>query len=173
MKNKSFILVLSLLMISLISLVLGFYNQWHFEIRFYIGLFALVFTVLACLRIKGIANYLFGIVLLLGLFDLIHFVSFSIGINFFQLKINLIPIVFLLIFYLLNRQNINKKIRNLNEPSDSEEFNRKNNQIEFFKNQFQKFSETEIDKKLNEDLVPEAIEALKILKENLTAKNTK
>jgi len=173
MKNKNFILVLSLLMISLISLVLGFYNQWHFEIRFYIGLSALVFTILAYLRIKGIANYLFGIVLLLGLLDLIHFVPFSIGINFFQLKINLIPIVFFLIFCLLNRQKINEKIRNFNEPSDSEEFNRKSSQIEFFKIKFQNLSETEINQKLKEDLVLEAVEALKMLKENLTTKNTK
>ncbi len=173
MKNKNLILALILLIISLISLVLGFYYQWHFEIRFYIGLSALVFTILAYLRIKRIANYLFGIVLLLGLLDLFHFVPFSIGINFFQLKINLIPIVFFLIFCLLNRQKINEKIRNFNEPSDSEEFNRKSSQIEFFKIKFQNLSETEIDQKLKEDLVPEAMEALKILRGNSTAKNTK
>jgi len=73
----------------------------------------------------------------------------------------------------LNRQNINEKIRNLNEPSDSAEFNRKNSQIEFFKIKFQNLSEAEIDKKLKEDLTTEAIEALKILKNNLTANNTK
>ncbi|WP_188361476.1 hypothetical protein [Flavobacterium orientale] len=122
---------------------------------------------------KGIANYVFGFVLLLGLFDLIHFVPFSIGINFSIFKIHLIPFIFLLIFYLLNRQNINEKIRNFNEPSASEELSHKNSQIEFFKIKFQNLSETEIDQKLKEDLVPEAMEALKILKNNLTAKNTK
>lgn len=173
MKNRNLILASILLIITLISLLLGFYFQWNFEIRFYIGLFLLIFTILAYLKIKGAANYMFGIILMLGLFDLIHFVPFSIGINFFQLKINLIPIVFFLIFCLLNRQKINEKIRNLNELSDSEEFNRKNNQIDFFKNKFQNLSETEIDQKLKEDLVPEAIEALKILKNNLNAKKKK
>jgi hypothetical protein len=173
MKNRNLILASILLIITLISLLLGFYYQWHFEIRFYLGLFALVFTILAYFKIKGIANYLFGFILVLGLFDLIHFVPFSIGINFSILKIHLIPFVFLMIFYLLNRQNINEKIRNFNEPSDSEELSRENSQIEFFKIKFQNLSETEIDKKLKEDLVPEAIEALKILKDNLTAKNTK
>lgn len=173
MKNKNLILALILLIISLISLVLGFYYQWHFEIRFYIGLSALVFTILAYLRIKGVANYLFGIVLLIGLLDLIHFVPFSIGFNFSIFKIHLIPFIFLLIFYLLNRQNINEKIRNFNEPSASEEFSRKSSQIKFFKSKFQNLSETEINQKLKEDFVPEAVEALKILKENLTAKNTK
>ena len=173
MKNRNLILASILLIITLISLLLGFYFQWNFEIRFYIGLFLLIFTILAYLKIKGAANYMFGIILMLGLFDLIHLVPFSIGINFFQLKINLIPIVFFLIFCLLNRQKINEKIRNLNELSDSEEFNRKNNQIDFFKNKFQNLSETEIDQKLKEDLVPEAIEALKILKNKLTEKKTK
>ena len=65
------------------------------------------------------------------------------------------------------------KIINFNKLSESDKFKSKKNEIEFFKNQFQNLSETEIDKKLKEDLVPEAIEALKILKTNLTAKSTK
>lgn len=159
-------------MICIISLVLGFYNHWHFEIRFYIGMLIVVFTILSYLKRKRIANYLFGTALLIGLFDLIHFVPFSIGINLSVFKIHLIPFFFLMLFYLLNIENINEKIRNFNALSNSEELNRRNNQIEFFKNQFQNFSETEIDKKLKEDLVPDAIEALKILKENLTGKNS-
>ena len=173
MKNRNLILASILLIITLISLLLGFYYQWNFEIRFYIGLFLLIFTILNYLKLKRFANYLFGTLLLFGLFDLIHFIPFSIGINFSIFKIHLIPFIFLLIFYLLNRQNINEKIRNFNEPSDSEEFSRKSSQIEFFKSKFQNLSETEINQKLKEDLVPEAVETLKILKENLTTKNTK
>jgi hypothetical protein len=171
MKNKNLILSLNLLLISLISIVFGLYYKWIFEIRFYLGLSLLLFSILAFLKFKRFSNYLFGIVLLLGLIDIIHFTPFSFGISFFQIGIQLIPFLFIVIFCVLNLQKINSKLNEFKSTSDSN--NLKKNEIEFFKNQFKKLSETEIDKKLKEDLVPEAIEALIFLKNNLCKKDPK
>lgn len=173
MKNENLILAISLLFVSLISLIYGLFNKLIFEIRLYIGLSLLCFCIFSFFKIKSIARYLLGALLILSLFDLIHFTPFSIGLNFLFLKIYLIPFLFTLIFYFLNRHKINEKISNFNKVFYSDKLKHKNDTIEFFKIQFQNLSETEIEKKLKEDLVPEAKEALMILKDNLNAKKKK
>ena len=173
MKNKNLNLALSLLTICLISIWYGLHNSLVFKIEFYLGFSLLIFTNFVFLKFKNYANSLFGIILILGLFNIIHFTPFLVGFSFAYLKIQLLSFIFLIFFYVLNRKIISKKIDGFRTTSETDLRIRKKNEIEFFKNQFRNLSETEINKKLKEDLVPEAIEALAFLKNNLTTKDAK
>lgn len=168
MKNKNLILALSLLMISLISFGIGVYLNWSFKTEFYLGCFLLLTSIFVFLKFKNNANSLFGIVLILGLLNIIHFTPYSVGISFTLFKIDVISLLFLIIYYSLNSKKINSKVLTFIASSKTDVERQKNNKIDFFKNQFKHLSESEINTKLNENLVSEAIEALLFLKEKKT-----
>jgi len=96
--------------------------------------------------------------------------SFTTTIRFIlPIDIEVIPLTFFLTLAISKKEEISEILRGFIGNSDEDLENSSKALKRKFKKQFASLSETEIDRKLELDLVPEALEALREIKEELKA----
>jgi fatty acid desaturase len=135
-------------------------TNYIFTYKQYIGLsLVLICTVLFFINRKAY-KYLTALTLITGLIGLIAFSISIITFSISFIQVQLIPLVVLLIYMYIFRF----EIRQLFEKTEAEKQNNTENLKNKFRQNFRKLSNTEIENKLNKNLVPEAIEALKEIK---------
>lgn len=142
------------------------FTDYIFEPTAYVGLTLLaVCVVLFFLNLRWY-RYAMGFVLIIGTLGLVSFstVIMSVGIGFLQF--HLIPLVVLIVFASIYNSRIPKAVHSLLRTYKTEEeikeLTRSN--VDSFKRTFKDLSDSEIDRRLQTKLVPEALQALDELK---------
>jgi signal transduction histidine kinase len=163
--NTNLYLLVVLSIVSIISIIMGLISKWVFSYPFWIGLsLLLICFILYYQKSKYFKSY-FGIILILGIFKLIQFVSFKLTVRFGLLPFEVIPTLFFLLFIFLNRSRVLDIIQDWFTTSDKDKEKSSISKYESFKKDFQNLSDTEIEYRLNQVLVPEAKKALVEIKE--------
>lgn len=163
--NKNLYLLVLLSLVSMISIVDGLMSKTVFNFSFWIGIVFLIIGLILYYQKSNYFKSFFGIILILGISKLIQFVPFQLTVSFGLLPFEVIPTLFFLLFIFLNRSRVLDIIQDWFTTSD--EYKEKNSisKYESFKKDFQNLSDTEIENRLNQVLVPEARKALMEIKE--------
>lgn len=163
--NKNINLLVLLSTVSIISIIVGLISNWGFSYNLWIGLSLLgICLVSYYLNFQRFKSF-FGIILILGVFNIIQFVPFGFGIQLIFIKFEVVPTVFSLLFIYLNRNRVMDFIQDWLTTSDEEKEKSSDSKYESFKKDFQSLSDKEIENRLNQVLVPEARKALIEIKE--------
>jgi hypothetical protein len=161
-KIKTEIFIICILWFTTItSWILGDY----ISIPFTIGIVGLALITLSIKKYYFYSSYALMLILLFSIFRLVVFSSITLHTLFLGISINLSSLILLLILAYKRRNVISEWF-----TDDSTEKKDNGRKVTLFKVQFQNLSDIQLINKLdNEDLVPEAIDAIKsILKERKT-----
>lgn len=170
--KKIEILILSSLWVGALSTYsIALFNNYVLFNSDYLGLIGLtVATIFTIIKPnKSLPSVL--IILILGLFNLLSFVYFfnvvlTFGFSGFVTPgIQLISLVLLVVLLITKKVEVFGFFQNIFEQTEEERKQTERNIQNSFIEKFEKLSDNEIDYKLGEGLVPEAIEALKKIKE--------
>lgn len=159
MKNdiKEFIPIGILDLIGIVSIIQVLTTNYVFTYRQYIGLSLLLICTLLFFKNRKIYKYLTAMTLIVGLTNIIGFSTSIITVGISIIQVQLIPLIVLFIYVYIFQTEIKKLI----EKPESEQSNNINDKLkERFKQKFEKLSDKEIESRLNQNLVPEAISAL-------------
>ena len=163
MKNRY--LLFLVVLVSIASLIDGFIENLVFSYAFYSGLgFLGICCILLFLNHK-LFKTLFGIVLILGIFNIIQFTPFAVTIQVSFIKFEVIPTLFFLVFLFFNRSRVLDLIQDWISTSDEDKLESSSRKSKMFKEQFRNLSDQEIENRLHQNLVPEARNALMEIKE--------
>jgi len=163
--NKNFYLLILISIVSIISIIVGLESNWVFSYKLWIGLCLLIICFIWWfLKVKKFKSF-FGIMLILGVLNIIQFVPFGFVIQLGFIKFEAIPTVFLLLFIYLNKSQVLDLIQDWYTISDEEKEKSSHSKHESFKKDFKNLSDKEIENRLNQVLVPEARKALIEIKE--------
>lgn len=119
-KNKNLILLILLSLVSIISIIVGLGSNWSFGYNLWIGLCLLIICFILYFQKLKKFKFFFGIMLILGVFNLIQFAPFRFAIQLGLIKFEVIPTIFLLIFIFLNRNRVIDLIQDWFTTSDEE-----------------------------------------------------
>ena len=145
---------------------IGLELNWSLNYSLWSGLFLLGITLIAYFLAFKKFKWGFGVLLLFGVFNAIQFTPFKLEIQFYLLEIQVIPTIFLLSFFYLNKSRVLDIIQDFFTTSNKEQEINTTSRMNSYKKHFQNLSEKEIENKLNQDIVPEAKNALvEIIKE--------
>ena len=164
MKNRDlieFIPIGTLTIISLYSIFEVITTDYIFNGQQYIGLALLGVSLILFFTNRKTYKYIFGVTILLGLFNLIGFTTSFVTMNFLFIPIQLIVIPILLIFTWINQEQIKPKVQSILGTTEEQILSESNSKISSFRKRFEKLSNEEIEIRLNQKLMPEALEALK------------
>lgn len=161
-----FIPIGMLTLISLYSIIKVTTTDYIFNGQQYIGLTLLGVSLILFFTNRRTYKYIFGITILFGLFNLIGFTTSIVTMNFLFIPIQLIIIPILLLFTWINQKQIKPKVQSILGTSEEQIVAESNSKILGFKKKFKNLSDEEIEKRLNQNLVPEAHEALKQIQLN-------
>ena len=170
--KKTEIIILAILWVmSLITFSIALLNNYVLYTSDYVGMIGLaIVTSIAYFKPeKSLQSVL--ILLFLGLFNLLSFAYFFnivLTIGFSELvtpEIQLISFVFLIILIVRKRDEIGQLYRSTFVPSEEEKEKIRQSSQNQFKRKFEQLSDKDIENKLQQDLVPEAISALNQIKE--------
>lgn len=158
--NKNFYLLVLLSIGSIISLIVGLESNWVFSYKLWVGLCLLIICLISWfLKVKKFKSF-FGIMLILGVLNIIQFVPFEYAIQLGFIKFEAIPTVFLLLIIYLNKSRVLDIIQDWYTISDEEKEKSSHSKYLSFRNDFQNLSDIEIENRLNQVLAPEARKAL-------------
>lgn len=162
---KEFLPIGFLNIIGFISIIQILTGNYIFGVKQYIGLSLLLICTILFFVNRKFYKYLLFLTIITGVIGLIAFSSTIVTFGIGLIEIQLIPFVALVIYFFVFKSKI---ISMLNNPkSEKEKENDFENSKNRFKRKFKNLSESEIKLRLNENLVPEAIEALEELKNEL------
>lgn len=153
-------------LISLYSIIQVTTTDYIFNSQQYIGLTLLGVSLILFFTNRRTYKYIFGITILLGLFNLIGFTTSIVTMNLLFIPIQLTIIPILLLFTWINQEQIKPKVQSIFGTSEEQILAESNSKILGFKKRFENLSDVEIEKRLNQNLVPEAHEALKQIQLN-------
>lgn len=123
MKKKNLYLLISLSIISIVFLIIGYFEKWVYNYKLIMGLSLIAFCYFTYLITRNYFNYVVGLILLIGIFSVISFVPFSISFGIGFLKFELIPLFFSILFIYINRSRVLDLIQNFSNISDEEKSN--------------------------------------------------
>jgi hypothetical protein len=151
---KAEIIVIILLCIYAIT---SFINTPYVSISFTIGIIGLAISAFLTFKFYRYSFYFLSLILLFSIPSLIAFsqTKFYAGVGKFE--VNLIPTC-LLLYLCFKRRNLIRTWFSENDEFEKEESRKR--KILIFKNEFKNYSKEEINRKLNDNLVIEAKEAL-------------
>ena len=156
---KEFIPVGILDIVGIISIIQILTTNYTFDYRQYIGLILLVICTIIFFMNRKIYKYLIALILILGMINLVSFSTYYIRFGISIIEIQFIPFAsFLIYLYIFKKEirSIIKKSKHAEKESNKNSENMKNH----FKHKFEKLSDKEIENRLSQNLVPEAIQAL-------------
>ena len=157
---RNLYLLIALSITSILCLTYGVFEKLVFNYKLYLGLSTIVFCYILYLKTSKYFKYIFGLTLLFGIFNVISFVPFSMNFGLGFLKLELIPLMFSIVFFLINRSRILDLVQNFNFISDEEQSADSQTKFEKFKIEFNKRSDIEIENRLKYNLTLEAKKAL-------------
>ena len=157
---RNLYLLIALSITSILCLTYGVFEKLVFNYKLYLGLSTIVFCYILYLKTSKYFKYIFALTLLFGIFNVISFVPFSMNFGLGFLKLELIPFMFSIVFFLINRSRILDLVQNFNSISNEEKLHDSQRKFEKFKMDFEKLSDVEIENRLSYNLTPEAQKAL-------------
>lgn len=162
MKNniKEFIPIGILDIIGIVSIIQVLTTNYIFNYRQYIGLSLLLICTIFFFFNRKIYKYLLAITLIIGLVNIIGFATSTITFGISIVQVQLIPFIVLLIYISIFKQ----EIKDLIKKTDADKEINFNIIKDRFKQKFKKLSDKEIETKLSQNLVPEAMLALEEIK---------
>ncbi|WP_136667217.1 hypothetical protein [Flavobacterium sp. H122] len=158
--NRNFYLLCFASFLSILFLIIGRIEGWHFEKNYYLGLCLITINFPAFFFIKKYFNYILGLTLLLGLSGLIYFFPFKMGLSFFGITIQAIPLLFIIIFSYINRSKLLDFLTSSDIKSEEEKLESIERKKNIFRKEFERLSDSELTNKLNQNLIPEANEVI-------------
>lgn len=158
--TKNFNLLCLLSLFSIVFLIIGKIEKWHFEMTYYLGLSLIALNFIYYLLIKKYFYYILGLTLLLGLCGLIHFFPFIMSFSIFGITIQIIPFLYILIYSYINRSYILDFLITSNVENEKQRLDSINRRKEIFRKEFENLSENELKSKLNLELTQEAKEVI-------------
>lgn len=159
---KEFLPLGFLNIISFISIIHVITSNYIFEIKQYIGLSLLLICTILFFVNRKFYKYFIFITIIIGVINLIAFSSTTFTFVVGLIEIQLIPFIAFIIYVSVFKSKIISILSNPKSKKENEnDFKISKNR---FKQKFKNLSKSEIETRLNEKLVPEAIEALKELK---------
>ena len=167
MKKNDFIEaipLISLILVAVYSIIEVLTTDAIFGTPQYIGLSLLGISSILFFVQRRIYRYVFGSTLLLGLPSLIGFSTSIMGVYFLGIPIQILLLPLILLFTWINKDSIKPMIQQLLGNSTEQKQSRRHAKVNGFKRRFEKLTDQEIESKLKEQLVPEALEALNQLK---------
>ena len=158
--TNEFYPLLVLNIIAFISIIQFLWFNYLADYKFYLGVILLSINTFLYFKKRNLFTLVFIITLLLGVINLVSFSWVYLSLEVIHIKVQIIPFIILLIFFYILREDLIAYYRTPENEKQRNFENLKNR----FKNNFENLSDKEINSKLNENLVPEAIEALKEIK---------
>ena len=141
-----------------------FSTDYIFGYQQYIGLTLLGVSIILFFVNRRLYKYFFGITLILATVNLIGFTTTIRTIYFFGIEFQYLPLIVLIIFTIIYRESIQPKIKEWVGNSEKQLASERRAKINGFKQRFNKLTDDQIEKMQDEELVPEAIEALNQIK---------
>lgn len=156
----AFALVLKNVLQVLVGNLMSTHDYSHFQIEKSIGYggIALCIVSLTIFLKRDIWAYLFFLVIVTSFSPLLAFTNIELSISIGSLKLDLIAIPLLIVHVLLNVHLI--RVPKLSKVQETESINER---VEYFTKVFKKKTDDELLRIDENELVPEAIEARKIL----------
>lgn len=163
MKRQDFIQAIPVILLSLISLYAiftVFTTNAIFEVRQHVGITLLSVSVALFFINRKLYKYLFGLVLVLGTFNLVAFSASIFSVSIFGVWLQPISAGILLIFFMIHRDDEDwifgkRKQQDVKAPDPFRKVD--------FKFKYRLLSKEAIARKLDEETDPEVIEALEEL----------
>ncbi|SFS81411.1 hypothetical protein [Lutibacter maritimus] len=153
---KEFIPIGILDLIGIFSIFQYFTTNYIFTYRQYIGISLILICTILFFINRTIYKYLLGLVLIAGMISIIGFTSAITTIYGFGLEFQLQPFLVFVIYLYIYRADLKRVF----EKTESENKINENALKDRFKQKFEKLSDKEIESRLSQKLVPEAIQAL-------------
>lgn len=166
MKKQDLIEAIPLAILTIIgiySIIEVISTEYIFGIKQHIGLTLLGTSIIFFFVNRRYYRYIFGITIILGLVTLIGFSTTIRIVTFLGISIQILLLPIVAIFVWINKEKIKSKNLDVFGKQAEAKFGN-SSKVNGFKRRFGKLSNSEIESKLEEGLVPEAIEALKQLK---------
>lgn len=164
MKNKDLYLSLSLMVLLIVTYIIGLTQNWIVGVAFYVGFILLLICIFSAIKFPKYSSYILAVTLIASMLRVVQFTPFQVHLQISALKLNPIPIPFLIVFMLLNRSRIMDIFQGSN-PTKEEIAEESRIRHLRFKADFQKLSVEEISKRLQFNLTDEARKALMELQE--------
>jgi len=158
--KRNLYLLITLSITSIVFLIMGYCEKLVFNYKLYTGLSFIVLCYILYFISSKYLNYALGLILFLGILNLISFVPFSIVFSIGYIKFELIPLFFLIVFIYNNKSRILDIILSFNSNTEEEKINESQLKFEKFKKEFKNLSNNELENRLTYDLTPEAKKAL-------------
>ena len=170
--NRPEIIILTVMWLSsLISYSIALAQGYNLFISDYVGLAGLTLvTVIGLLRPAKMLPGLFFL-LILGTLNLASFIYFVNGVFSFGFMgavtpgIQLYSLLLIITLIVIRKREIKAVYRKYLGTTEEDKESSKRAQVDAFKRRFQQLSDSEIESKLNQGLVPEAVEALTEIKD--------
>ena len=163
---KEFLPLAILSIIGLVSVLQVLLTDYTFNYRQYIGLSLLMVCGIFFFTDSRLYKYFFGITLILGTLNLIAFSTYIFTFYFIFFPIQILPFIFLVVYLIKYRERISDLYFRSIQKSEEEEQEYYDRKLKRFKEKFSELSDPEIEDKLNQELVPEAKQALLEIIEN-------
>ena len=163
---KEFLPLGFLLVIAIGSLITVFLTSYTIGIKQYIGIGLLSISTILYFTNRKYYKYLLGIILMIASVIPISFSFWTIGITIIIFQLYVIPLIGLFIYLLVFRKPIIHIVFHSVQRDPEEEKLNYYNKVKRFKKKFSELNDTEINKKMNQDLVPEAKQALIEIKQD-------
>ncbi len=158
-KPKSLVIIISILWISIIT---SLYRVANYNAEFVFGIVGLTIVTITYKKFQEFSFGILALLMFLSIFNVVTFnYSFGLYLNIFSARLSIQSIIlFCFLFFTQLEKFIDLRQSWFNEDKAEIQHHRKN-RIKSFKNNFQKLSESELRRKLeNERLVEEAITAI-------------
>lgn len=167
MKKKDLIQFIPLAILSLLaiySIIQVGTTNYIFSAQQYVGITLLSVSILLFFANRRIYKYIFGFTLILGMFGLVGFSTTIVRMQIFWIPIQITLLPIIAIFSWIHRTEIQAIIHDLRGTTEAQLKTGQNAKVNAFRKRFNKLSDTEIEQKLNENLVAEAKEALQLIR---------
>lgn len=109
MKKKVEIGILAIIFASLIfSLVYTLLTEYTVGLKYYLGIISIVLTIFLRLKYLKLSNYLLGLILIAGTFNLVEFSHIGFSIQIYGISFNIFILVFFILYYVVNDDEIDE-----------------------------------------------------------------
>ena len=157
--------------LSIFSLIEVLTSNYRFMSQSYIGVSLVAISSFLYFTNRKLYKIIFGTTLLLGLLGVVSFTTSITKTRLIIISLQLIVLPSATIFAIIHKEEIIKTVRKIFGKDEVMVKAESNSQIHNFKRRFEKLSDIEIERKLNQNLTHEAIKALEKIKESRRINN--
>ncbi|WP_338793656.1 hypothetical protein [Bernardetia sp. MNP-M8] len=147
----------------ILSVLINLISDYTLDYKEYIG-FGIAIVGISLFFIRVVPNKIYAIytflMIILGVFNVVSFSIYHLVFTLNSISFQIIPCIALCIYFYAFRKDIKKNWENIVREIESSKIEQQSKQKINFKRKFEKLSDKEIERRINQGLTLEAITAL-------------